>query len=163
MSSKSTARCATAACAALFTMIAAQVASAKTCDLSIEGSDAMQYNVKELTVAKDCTDVKLTLKHSGKLPKAAMGHDWVLAAASDMQGIVADAMKAGLANNYLPQGDKRIIAFTQLVGGGETASTTFKVSDLKPGTEYKYFCTFPGHAGVMNGVLKVDGATAGKS
>ena len=137
----------------------ASPALAKTCDLTIEGNDAMQYNLKEMTVAKDCTEVKVTLKHTGKLPKSAMGHDWVLADEKDMQALVADGMKAGLAENYQPKGDKRIIASTPLVGGGESASTTLKVAELKPGVTYKYFCTFPGHAAVMNGVLKVEAKT----
>lgn len=33
----------------------------------------MQYDKKELTVAGDCAEVELTLKHTGKLPAAAMG------------------------------------------------------------------------------------------
>jgi azurin len=126
---------------------------AKTCNLEIEGNDAMQYNKKELTVAKDCTDVKLTLKHVGKLPKASMGHDWVLTATADMQAVVTAGLTAGAAADYLPKGDARVIAATSVVGGGEVASVTFKTAALKAGTEYKYFCTFPGHAGVMNGVL----------
>jgi azurin len=130
-------------------------AAAKTCDLEIEGNDAMQYNKKELSVGKDCTEVKLTLKHVGKLPKASMGHDWVLSAASDMQAITTAGISAGAANDYLPKGDARVIASTKVVGGGEIASVTFKTSALKAGTDYKYFCTFPGHSAVMNGTFSL--------
>ena len=133
----------------------AQAASAKTCDVAIEGSDAMQYNLKEITVAKDCTEVKVTLKHSGKLPKSAMGHNWTLTTEKDMQAVVTAGMTAGLASDYLPKGDAKVIASVKLVGGGESADTTFKTSALKAGETYKYFCTFPGHAAVMNGVFSV--------
>jgi len=133
----------------------AQGASAKTCELSIEGNDAMQYNTKELTVAKDCTDVKVTLKHVGKLPKAAMGHNFTLTAEKDMQAVITAGMQAGLPADYLPKDDARIIASTKVVGGGETATTSFKMAQLKPGETYKYFCTFPGHSAVMNGTLVI--------
>lgn len=138
----------------------ANVASAKTCALTIEGTDAMQFNTKELTVEKGCTEVKLTLKHVGKLPKSSMGHNWVLTTEKDMQPVLAAGMQAGLAAEYLPKGDARVIAATKLVGGGESADVTFKVADLKSGESYKFFCTFPGHSGLMNGTLKVAKAGA---
>jgi len=140
---------------ALASTCLAGVASAKTCNVNIEATDAMQYNMKTISVAKDCTTVKVTLKHTGKLPKAAMGHDWVLADAKDMQAIITAGTQAGLANNYQPKNDKRVIAATKLIGGGETATTEFKTSALKKGESYKYFCTFPGHASVMNGTFEI--------
>jgi azurin len=127
---------------------------AKTCDLTIEGNDAMQYNTKEMVVEKGCTEVKVTLKHTGKLPKSAMGHNWVLSKEADMAGLVSEGMKAGLAADYIPK-DPKVLASAHLVGGGETSTATFKVADLKAGEKYKYFCTFPGHSAVMNGVLTV--------
>ena len=131
-------------------------AQAKTCDLSIEGTDAMQFSTKELTVEKDCTEVKITLKHVGKLPKSAMGHNIVITSEKDMQPVVTDALKAGLQNEYLPAaGDARVIAASKLIGGGETTTASFKVSALKGGETYKFFCTFPGHSGIMNGSLVV--------
>ena len=136
------------------TLVLTGVAAAadKTCELKIEGNDAMQYNAKEMTVEKDCTDVKVTLKHTGKLPKASMGHDWVLTKEADMMAIVGASGAAGVANDYLPK-DAKIIAATKLIGGGEEASVTFKASLLTAGEKYKYFCTFPGHFGVMQGTL----------
>jgi azurin len=99
--------------------------------------------------------VKLTLKHTGKLPKTAMGHNWVLTSEKDMAGVLGDSAKAGVANDYVPKDDKRVIAATKLVGGGETTSTTFKMDALKAGESYKFFCTFPGHSGLMNGSFVV--------
>jgi len=136
----------------LLSLVAAQ-AYAKTCDLAIEGNDAMQYSKKELTVAGDCTEVKLTLKHSGKLPKTAMGHNWVLTLEADKAAVVSDGMKAGLNENYLKKDDKRVIAATKLVGGGESTEVTFKTAALKKGGAYTYVCTFPGHSALMSGKL----------
>ncbi len=138
-----------------FVSLVAGSALAKDCELKLEGNDAMQYNTKELVVAKDCTNVKITLKHSGKLPKAAMGHNVVISTDKDTAGVTGDGAKAGVANDYVPKDDKRVIASTKLVGGGEETSTTFKADALKAGESYKFYCTFPGHAGVMVGVLVV--------
>lgn len=131
------------------------MAAAKTCDLAIEGNDQMQYNKKELVVDADCTDVKITLKHVGKLAKQAMGHNLVLSKTADMAGIGADGLKAGIANGYLPKGDKRIIASTKLLGGGESDSITVKKADLKAAGDVSFFCTFPGHSGLMKGKVVV--------
>lgn len=129
-------------------------ALAKTCEILVEGSDSMQFNTKELTIGKDCKEVKLTLKHTGKLPKSAMGHNLVISSEKDQAGILAESAKAGLAKDYLPEGDKRVVAATKLLGGGETSTITFKKDLLKAGEAYKFFCTFPGHSGLMQGVVK---------
>ena len=50
----------------------------KLCKVEIAGTDAMQFDKKEIAVAGDCTEVEVTLKHTGKLPAQAMGHNWVL-------------------------------------------------------------------------------------
>jgi azurin len=130
-------------------------AAAKTCDVPVEATDAMQYNTKELAIGKDCKEVKLILKHTGKLPKTAMGHNLVIATDKDMQAVAADGLKAGITSEYLQKGDARVVAATKLVGGGEETSTTFKVSALKAGETYKFFCTFPGHLGIMQGSVVV--------
>lgn len=126
---------------------------AKTCDVTVEGNDSMQFNTKEIKLA-GCSEVKLTLKHTGKLPKAAMGHNLAISPKADMASIVADAAKAGPTKDYAPAGAK-VIAHTKLVGGGESDTITFKTDKFKKGTEYAFFCTFPGHSAVMNGKVSL--------
>jgi azurin len=127
--------------------------AAKTCELAIEGNDAMQFNKTSLAVAADCTEVKLTLSHPGKLPAAAMGHNWVLTETPVFQAVATAGMSAGLPNNYVPKDDARIIAHTKVIGAGETATVTFPTSKLKKGGDYTFFCSFPGHWSVMKGKL----------
>lgn len=127
--------------------------AAKTCELSIDGNDAMQFSKQSLAVAADCTEVKLTLKHTGKLPANAMGHNWVLTETAVMQPVATAGMSAGLPNNYVPKDDKRVLAYTKVIGGGETTSVTFPTSALKKGGDYTFFCSFPGHWAVMKGKL----------
>jgi azurin len=63
-------------------------------------------------------------------------------------------MGAGLANDYVAAGDKRVLAHTKVVGGGQTNSVTFSTASLKAGGDYRYLCTFPGHHALMHGTLK---------
>jgi azurin len=127
----------------------------KVCKLEITGSDQMQYDKKELSVAADCTQVELTLHHGGKLPAQAMGHNWVLAKTADMAGIASDGASAGFANDHLKPGDARVLAHTKIVGGGQSTSVTFPTSVLKKGEAYSFFCSFPGHWSIMKGTFKI--------
>ncbi|HUK01617.1 MAG TPA: azurin [Steroidobacteraceae bacterium] len=129
-------------------------AADKVCALEISGNDLMQYDKKELAVAADCTQIKLTLTHVGKLPAAAMGHNWVLVKSADLATVANAGVSAGLANNYLAPNDPHVIASTKVVGGGESTSVTFPASKLKKGESYMYLCTFPGHNALMKGTFK---------
>ncbi|WP_406625974.1 azurin [Acidovorax sp. SDU_ACID1] len=126
---------------------------AADCAVEIEGNDAMQFNKQAISVPASCKQFTVKLKHVGKLPKAAMGHNWVLTKTADMQGAVTDGIAAGAAKDYVKAGDARVLAHTKLIGGGETDSVSFATSALKAGESYSYFCSFPGHAGIMKGTL----------
>jgi azurin len=126
---------------------------AANCATTVEANDAMQFNVSSVTVPKTCKSFTVTLKHTGKLPRNVMGHDWVLTSAADQAGVEADGIKAGLDKDYVKPGDARVIAHTKVIGGGESASVSFKPSALKPGTDYVFFCSFPGHAAMMHGTV----------
>jgi len=132
----------------------AAFAADKVCQLAIAGNDAMQFDKKELDVAADCTQVELTLTHSGKLPAAAMGHNWVLVKTADVTAVANAGMSAGLASNYLTPNDPRVIASTKTIGGGQSSSVTFPTSKLTKGGDYTFMCTFPGHYVIMKGVFK---------
>ena len=53
----------------------------------------------------------------------------------------------------MPENDKRVIAHTKVIGGGQTTSVTFPTSKLVKGGDYTFFCSFPGHYGQMRGKL----------
>lgn len=133
------------------------LAAAQDCAATIESNDAMQFDVKEMSINKACKEYTVTLKHVGKMPVTAMGHNWVLTKESDMQALANDAMKAGAANDYLPPNDARVIAHTDLIGGGQETSVTFDVSKLSENEKYVFFCSFPGHWAIMKGPLKLEG------
>jgi azurin len=131
--------------------IAPAQAADKVCKLEIAGNDLMQFDKKELTAQADCTQIEVTLTHSGKLPAAAMGHDWVLVKSDDLTAVANAGAAAGLQGNYIQPGDKRVIASTKMIGGGQSTSVTFPASLLTKGGSYMYLCTFPGHNALMRG------------
>lgn len=134
---------------------APQVFAQDKCEATIEASDAMKYNRSSLNIPKSCTTFTVTLRNTGKLPKTAMGHNIVIAKTSNMAGIDADGVKAGIANNYLKPGDPRVIAASKLVGGGETTTVKIPVAKLTSGGPYSFFCSFPGHSTLMKGTIKL--------
>ncbi len=131
----------------------APAAFAKTCKVAIGSNDAMQFDTAEIKIAGDCTKVELTLKHTGKMPVTAMGHNWVLAKTADFRSLAIAGQRAPAADDYLPKDDARIIAHTKLVGGGESTTVTFATAKLQKGGDYTFFCSFPGHWNVMKGKL----------
>jgi azurin len=126
----------------------------KVCKVEIAGTDQMQFDKKEIVIAPDCTQVELTLKHSGKLAAQVMGHNWVLTKTADVAGAANDGMGAGLPKHYVKDGDARVIAHTKVVGGGQSDTVKFPTSKLTKGGAYTYFCSFPGHSAIMKGTLK---------
>lgn len=133
----------------------APAAAAGECSITVSANDSMQYDIKDIRVPKSCADFTVTLKHTGTMDKAAMGHNIVIAAEGDVNGINADGAGAGAASGFIKAGDSRVIAATEMIGGGQESSVTFPVSKLAAGTSYKFFCTFPGHVAIMNGTIGV--------
>src|SRR5216684_216809 len=102
---------------ALALLAGARAVYADPCNVTIEGNDMMQFNLREITVPAECGEVEVRLRHSGKMSARVMGHDWVLAKDSDMSAIVNAGLAAGARRGFLPENDKRIIAATVQVGG----------------------------------------------
>lgn len=125
------------------------------CALTIEGNDQIQYVQKELRISSSCEEITLTLKHIGQLAANIMGHNWVLSKTEDYMALAQAGQAAG-PPNYVPAGDARIIATTDVIGGGQETTITFDASGLEPGGDYTYFCSFPGHFVLMNGKLIVE-------
>lgn len=128
---------------------------AADCATTVEANDMMQFNTKSITVPKACKSFSVTLKHVGKLPKTSMGHNFVVTTAADLTAVNADGMKAGAASDYVKKDDARVIAHTKVIGGGESTTIEIPVAKIKTGTDYSFFCSFPGHAGIMKGALKL--------
>ena len=121
--------------------------------LTVNADDAMKFDVTELK-AKEGQKVKLTLHHVGKMPKAAMGHNWILLASGVDVKTFAEAAIGAKDSDYIPAAHaKDIIAHTKLIGGGETTEIEFTAP--AKGT-YDFICSFPGHYGMMHGKFIVE-------
>jgi azurin len=125
------------------------------CTLTIRVGDNIAYSTNAMSVPSSCTDVSVTIVHTGNLPATAMGHNWVLIPAGSIESVAMAGMNAGADAKYVPADDDRIIAATDVVGGGESDTVTFSLSDLAEGTDYVYICTFPGHWSIMQGTFAV--------
>lgn len=131
----------------------APVAQARVCAVSLDSTDQMRFSSTEIKVAGDCSQVKLTLRHTGKLAATAMGHNWVLTRTADYQPVAMAGMRMTLADSYLPKKDPRVLAHTAVIGGGQSTSVTFSTASLRKGGDYTFFCSFPGHFAMMKGTL----------
>jgi azurin len=121
-------------------------------EITIEGNDKMKFNLEEIKVEAGQT-VVLTLKHVGKLPKAAMGHNWVLLGqGTDINKFGAAASKFA-DNGYLPEDSDQVLTATELIGGGQ--ETTIEFTAPEAGT-YDFICSFPGHYALMKGKFIVE-------
>ncbi|HTD12693.1 MAG TPA: azurin [Steroidobacteraceae bacterium] len=148
-------RLAAAALLAACTLPAAAHA-ADACKLDITGNDQMQYDQQALSAAASCKQITVTLHHAGKLPREAMGHNWVLVNSADLAAVANAGMGAGLANDFVAPADVRVLAHSKIIGGGDSTTVTFPSSRLKPGGSYSYLCTFPGHSALMHGTFKLN-------
>lgn len=128
---------------------------ASDCALTVNSTDQMSFSTREIIVDSSCSFFNIKLKHIGSLPKYIMGHNWVLSSKEDMPGVVSDGISAGLSNNYVKEGDTRVIIHTKIIGGSEEDSVTLDTKRIKIHKDYIFFCTFPGHSSMMRGLLRL--------
>lgn len=136
----------------LFAVVAGS-ALADECSVTIDSTDTMRFDKNIIAVNKTCEKFTVNLTHSGKLAENVMGHNWVLTKAEDAHQVATDGVAAGLENNYLKPGDERVIAATDIIGGGEKTSVTFAPIKLSADQTYTFFCSFPGHITLMKGTV----------
>lgn len=120
-------------------------------NIALAGNDLMQFDKKEFSV-KAGEEVTLTLRHTGKIDKKIMGHNFVLLKqGTSIPEFAAKAAAAGSSKDWIPAGDE-VITHTKMIGGGETTTVTFSAPAV--GT-YDFICSFPGHSGLMKGKFTV--------
>lgn len=118
----------------------------------LNSNDQMRFDKNEIRV-KAGQKVQLTLKHTGKMAKTIMGHNFVLLKKDANVGDFARAAIAAADNHYVPKGTDQVIAYTPIIGGGEEATIEFQAP--APGT-YTFICSFPGHYVIMQGKFIVE-------
>lgn len=116
--------------------------------------NAMKFDVATISAAPGET-IKIVLTNSSTLPKAVMGHNWILLkAGADPVAFAQSAATEG-ATGYIPAKlEDKMVAHINLLGPGESGEVVF-TAPAEPGA-YPFLCTFPGHCAVgMKGVLTV--------
>ena len=141
---------------AVAALVFAGSAFADNCTIDLDGNDQMKFDKSEVTVSASCPEITINLTHSGQLPVNAMGHNVVITETGDYMPVAQDGVKAGLDNDYVPVDDSRVIAHTDMIGGGETTTVTFPGDKLSAGGDYSFFCSFPGHWTMMVGKVIVE-------
>jgi len=131
-------------------------AQAADCEVTVDSTDQMRFDTDRIVMDASCEEFTVHLTHSGNLAKNVMGHNWVLTLAEDLRGVANDGISAGLDNDYIKPDDERVIAFTEIIGGGEETSITFDVSGLSKDKDYEFFCSFPGHSALMKGAFVIE-------
>ncbi|WP_347330599.1 azurin [Marinimicrobium locisalis] len=141
--------------APLFALGAATGVQAADCEVTVDSNDKMRFDTDRIEMDASCEEFTVHLTHSGSMAENVMGHNWVLSLEEDMKGVVKDATGAGLENDYVKPDDERVIAYTEIIGGGEETSVTFDASELSKDASYQFFCSFPGHSSLMKGEFVV--------
>jgi azurin len=124
----------------------------KTAVLGIVGDDNMQFDKKELRV-KAGQKVKLTLKHSGKMDVNIMGHNIVILKKGTDKAAFAAKAATAKDNGYIPEGTDEVIAYTEMIGGGQISTIEFDAPEVG---EYDFICSFPAHFALMQGKFIVE-------
>ena len=116
-------------------------------DLFVESdTDFLAFRPDTLTCPAGAL-VRLSFHHAGHFLRQA--HNWVLVYPNQMEAVDHDAEKT---DGVVSRDDSRVIAAVEMCGRGETVTTQFTAP--APG-DYPFFCSTPGHAVSMNGILHV--------
>jgi uncharacterized protein len=93
-----------------------------------------------------------------KNEKCPLQHNIIFIKPGTTDKMAAEAMKAVadpnfMKNNCIPTGADVLFHSNKLIGPGQTDLIKF-TAPTEPG-DYPYICTFPGHAMLMRGIMKV--------
>jgi azurin len=118
--------------------------------INLNAGDDMKFDRTDFTVPVG-EEITLTLNHTGKMSAEMMGHNVVvLKVGEDVKEYGNEAMKYK-EEQYVPQSLKdKVIAHTELIGGGQSTTITFTIDTA--GT-YPFLCSFPGHYPIMKGLI----------
>lgn len=130
-------------------------ASAEVIEITLKPDTAnpLAYDTKEFTV-KAGAKVKLTFNNVH--PTVPQPHNVVIGTAGSKDKLMGLAMQMatapdGMAKGFIPEAPE-ILFHTKLLQPNQTETIEFTAPAAG---DYPYLCTFPGHAVLMNGVMKV--------
>lgn len=131
------------------------LATNQDCNYIITVDNRMQFDTKSMVISKECNTVTVTLENTGTTSAAIMGHNWVLARTEDINSVLNDGWRSGLENDFVKPNDDRVIAYTKVLGGGESETISISMKELSPTDSYSFVCSFPGHFANMTGTFEI--------
>ncbi|TAE93136.1 MAG: hypothetical protein EAZ81_00720 [Verrucomicrobia bacterium] len=117
-------------------------------------NDQIRYSTKKIE-AKVGVPLEITLRHTGKIPKANMSHNMVIVKPGSMVAMISARCVGAKDKNYVADDadtKSAIVVASPQMGPGETYVLRFTPTQAG---EYPFLCTYPGHFGEMNGVIVV--------
>lgn len=123
-------------------------------EVAITANDSMKFSVTRIE-AHPGQIIHVELLNQGTMPKAVMGHNWVLLKAGRDAAAYAAAASGATKENYQPAARADdVLAAILLLGPKQSGEVTF-TAPAEPG-HYPFLCTFPAHFQVgMKGELIV--------
>ncbi|MCF3652320.1 plastocyanin/azurin family copper-binding protein [Synoicihabitans lomoniglobus] len=129
--------------ALIFAVSGAAIAAEPDQSVTVKAGDTMRFDVTKIEAVAGTT-IAITLENTGKLPKAAMGHNLVVLTKDANAAKFANAAMMARDAEYIPAAmTDSIVAHTKLLGPGESDTITFTVPS-EPGN-YVFLCSFPAH------------------
>ena len=119
-------------------------------NISTKG-DQLAFDTTKLS-AKINQPVQLTFKNTAS-KSSGLQHNWVLVKPGTADAVSTASLSVGADKGWLAE-SPNVIAHTKLLNSGESETVHFKSPSVAG--EYPYFCSFPGHAQTMKGVLTVN-------
>jgi azurin len=120
--------------------------------IEITANDQMKYSIESFEVAAG-KPVRIVLRNAGTLPREAMSHNLIILKPGTDPLAFATAGITLKETDYVAPDKAELVLFkTKTLGPGEQAVLEFTAPAAG---EYPYVCTFPGHAALMKGVMKV--------
>ena len=136
-------------------LLTVSYAFAEECKTEISGSDMMKFDTSEIKIDQKCEKFVVTLRHAGKLPVNAMGHNIVILESNNLQKVISKInMSHGIESGFMPDMDE-VLFKSKMIGGGQETTLELDTNVFTSGKEYIFICSFPGHFALMKGTLKI--------
>ena len=134
----------------IFSKLGYGAAQPKKIELSTKG-DQLLFDKTKLS-AKVNQPIKLTFKN-GASKSSGLQHNWILVKPGTADEVATASLSVGVDKGWLAD-SPNVITHTKLLNSGESETVEFNAPSVAG--DYPYFCSFPGHAQTMKGVLTIN-------
>ena len=130
-------------------------------EVTIQADDKMRYDVTAFD-ASPGQKISVTITNIGTTPKFSMGHNFVLLDRTintgNVQASFLDKASVEASHDYVPPGDKNVLAHSKLLGPGESEVVTFNAPYIPGRVSLSLLVPrplFPGHQGFHDSEIRL--------